>query len=100
MGGDASGVDKMSTSSHGEASLFTMNGQLYYAPKNNSASQKPLYRLLGGSDHMDSLATNEGGYSLEGTLAYPWNGACKAITEVLRIIRSFIKIGSLARISK
>lgn len=69
--------DKMSTSNRGEASSFTMNGQVWYAPKYSSTDTIPFYRLNSGSDHMDSDLAGEGGFATEGVLAYPWKSTAK-----------------------
>lgn len=70
--------DKMSTSNRAEASSFPLNGQVYYAPKYSSITRRPLNRLYNQrGDHMDSLLTNEGGYTFEGALGYPWRGSSR-----------------------
>ncbi len=69
-------ADRMATTSSTEAAAFSFEGQLYYAPDTSTSIRQPLYRLYNGSnDHMMSTSTNEGGYTLEGAIVYPWKAA-------------------------
>ena len=53
----------------------TFNGQMYYVPSAHGSGVHAVFRLVSpsGTDHMDSLSSNEGGYTNEGILGYPYD---------------------------
>jgi hypothetical protein len=72
------GSDSFTTISSAEAEDYSVDGQLAYIPANpiSGMPNAAFYRLYNeSSDHMDSIYTNEGGYTLELTLGYPWTNA-------------------------
>jgi hypothetical protein len=65
------GPDYTSTTDPTERDQHPFVAKFYLPiPIGPDSSVQPLYRLYGGSDHMDSPFTNEGGYSLEGQIGY------------------------------
>ena len=81
--------DKMSTISTSEASQFPMDGQMFYLPKLSDPLRVSLNRLFHSyTDHMDSLSTNEGGYSFESSLGNPWLAAFSPL-GTSQLIRGF-----------
>ena len=85
------GVDYMTTTASSERNAFTSDGQIFYVPRNNDTVTAPLYRLFQSliPNHMESETQNEGGYSLEGTLGYPWSTtafpAPQGLTQIMRM---------------
>lgn len=59
------------------AKFYIPSGAYYIGGTTRIPNVVPLYRLINssGSDHMDSLITNEGGYALEGAIGYVFSGA-------------------------
>ncbi len=64
----AGGPDHITSQSESERNQFTSLGQTWYVFTNQLSGTQPLYRLIAGSDHMDSILAGEGGYSTEETL--------------------------------
>ncbi|MCQ6562569.1 hypothetical protein [Paenibacillus mendelii] len=84
-----SAVNKMTTAIKKDAALSKMVGQAAYIPLKKEKGRNPLYRLYNGSsDHMDSMNVNEGKYSKEAVLGYPWNAAAKP-AGTTALIRGF-----------
>jgi hypothetical protein len=50
-------------------------GSVFYVPAATRTGTKPLYRLQKNGDRMDSTLTNEGGYTLEGAIGYPYTSS-------------------------
>jgi hypothetical protein len=76
------GPDYTSTTNPAELGAHPFTAKFYiptatYTNGNPIPNIVPLYRLLNssGSDHMDSLTTNEGGYALEGPVGNVFSGA-------------------------
>lgn len=67
------GSDYMTTNTSGERNAFPPANAVAYVPASNVAGTSALYRLLRGSDHMDSLTAGEAGYTTEGILGYPFS---------------------------
>jgi hypothetical protein len=78
----------MTSTSAAERDQFTVRGAYVYIPNTNISGTSGLNRLYNGWEHMNSLITNEGGYSLEGTLGYPWTSstAVPGLTQIDRVV--------------
>jgi hypothetical protein len=90
------GTDYFSTISSNEEPLFTSEGEIAYLPRDYTSTQtSAFYRLRKGADHMESLSINEGGYTSEGVLGYPWNNTNTSnpavppgLTQLKRVIKN------------
>ena len=80
--------DAMSTNDQNTALSYSMIGQMVYLPRTGSSATNLLYRLLGGSDHMVSVLTQEGDHTLEGPVGNAWKKAFAPIGTA-RLIRGY-----------
>lgn len=80
--------DGMTTTNYSEAAAYPMIGQMYYVPKDSSASKNPIYRLFNRMDHILSTSSDEGGYLQESIMGYPWKKANKP-TGTANMLRGF-----------
>jgi hypothetical protein len=83
--------DRMTSVDPAERDGFPLEGQIFYVPKNsNTPGTTTVYRLFKWNipDHMDSFTTNEGGYSLDGPIGYPWTSS-SAVQGLSQLIRTF-----------
>ncbi|QRK10399.1 hypothetical protein JQX13_10060 [Archangium violaceum] len=76
--------DYLTTSSATERDSLPLSGAYYYVPKTLLPGVASLYRLQNGSEHMDSPAFGEGGYTTEGVLGYPWATRQPGTVEIMR----------------
>lgn len=81
--------DRFSSISTTERDANTNNGAIFYlAADNNLSAGTGIYRLFDGVlDHMDSAATSEGAYSLEGLAGYAFlsSSYVGGLSEIARL---------------
>ncbi|MBO1081713.1 hypothetical protein [Roseomonas haemaphysalidis] len=82
------GNDYMTTGSYAEYRQYPGLGQNFYVPAGGQfADLPPLFRLSSGPDHMASALPNEGGYTNEGVLGYPFTnpGSLPGLNGIRRV---------------
>lgn len=80
-------TDRQVTINRTDTSTYPFEGALFYVPTSNIAGTQPLYGLCspgGCADHMVSTITNEGSYSLDTTLGYPFASAASGLSQLFR----------------
>lgn len=84
------GTDYMTTASPAERDAYPVRGLFAYVPTTSATGRRVLNRLYYSNgtffDHMDSDASSEGSYSLEGPLGYPWS-SCSAVPGLADLAR-------------
>jgi hypothetical protein len=81
------GADYMTSISTTERDLYAIRGPFVYVPATNISGTDAIHRLYSGSEHMESSSTNEGGYTFEQTLGYPWTSstAVQGLVQIDRV---------------
>ena len=91
------GNDYMTTPNPTERDMFPLRGAFAYVPADAVTGTAPLYRLNNGTDHMDSAATSEGPYALEGAIGNPWTSqsAMTGLHGISRVFNSAVEHASI-----
>lgn len=79
--------DYMTSNTSSERDNYAVRGAYAYIPSTSLTGTAAFYRLFNGADHMNSVTTNEGGYTLDGTIGYTWTSstAVAGLTEIDRL---------------
>jgi hypothetical protein len=79
--------DSMDTAHASERNQYPSQGQLWYVPANNISGTNSIYRERRPQppqDHMMSWVYGEGGYTVDGTMAFGYSSAQPGTLQLLR----------------